>query len=170
MVAKLTLPKTYPRFDFRIKDIVAGEDQTIFLRARVPARPPGQYPLLRVQMGELSSDISVTSTDDVQLAGVEADPYPRVLWVTGDGMTQVQRFADGETQARIEIDTRIRTLSMDYNLPTVMRSNPNLETAVSQFRDAADATRVAPGILNEDDKKKLRQDATVLRKPKHRRK
>lgn len=170
MVAKITLPKSYPRFDFRIKDIVAGEDQTIFLRARIPGRPPGQYPLLRVQMGELSSDISVTSTDDAQLAGVETDPYPRLLWVTGDGMTQIQRFADGETQAKVEIDTRLRTLSMDYNLPTVLRANPNLETVVTQFRDAAEATRVAPGILNEDDKKQLRQDATVLRKSKHRRK
>jgi uncharacterized protein YegL len=169
MVSKLSLPNTCPRYDLRIKDIVAGEDQTIFLRAKVSGRPPGQYPLMLIQLGNLSSDIQVTFTDDTQLAGYESDPYPRLLWVTGDGMTQVQRFADGDTQAKIEIDTRLRTLNMDYNLPTVLRTNANLETAVVQFREAAEATRVAPGIMNEDDKKKLRQDATVLRRAKDQR-
>lgn len=168
MVAKLALPSTYPRFDFRIKDIVAGEDQTIFLRARIPGRPPGQYPLLRAQLEDLSTEVTITSTEDAQLAGVESDPYPRLLWVAGDGMTQVQKFADGDTRVKAEIETRLQTLVMDQNLPTVVRSNPNLETAVAQFRDAGEATRLAPGILNEDDKKKMRQDATVLKRTKQR--
>jgi uncharacterized protein YegL len=167
MVAKLVLPSTYPRFDFRMKDIVAGEDQTIFLRAKVPARPPGQYPLIRAQFEELSSEIVITSTEDVRLAGVESDPYPRLLWVTGDGMTQVQRFADGETRAKTEIETRLQTLMMEQSLPTVVRANPNLEMAVTQFRDAAETTRLAPGIMSEDDKKKMKQDATVLKRTKH---
>jgi hypothetical protein len=169
MVTKLVVPSTYPRFNFRIKDIVAGEDQTVFLRAKVPGRPAGQYPLIQVQLGSLSSEIVITSTEDAQLAGIEADPYPRLLWVTGDGMTQVQRFADGDTMVKTEVETRLQTLMMDQSLPTVVRENPTLETAVAQFRDAAEATRLAPGIMNEDDKKKMRQDATVLKRTKRNR-
>jgi len=165
MVSRLTLPDTHPNYNFRLKDIVAGEDQTLFLRARVPGRPSGQYPLLRVQLGQQVSELVVNSTDDDRLAGVETDPYPRLLWVAGDGLTQVQRWLDGETQARTEAETRMRTLLSDQNLPTVVRSNPNLETAVAQMRSVLDeATRVAP---SEDAKKRLRQETTVLKKSKN---
>jgi uncharacterized protein YegL len=167
MVTKLVLPSTYPRFDFGIKDIVAGEDQTLFLRVKIPGRPPGEYPLIRTELGELSSEILITSTENAKLAGAESDPYPRLLWVTGDGMTQVQRFADGETKAKTQVETRLQTLLMDQDLPTVVRTNPNLETAVAQFRDAAEGTRLAPGLMSEDAKKKMRQDATVLKRTKH---
>jgi uncharacterized protein YegL len=165
MVAKLMLPSTSPRYDFRLKDIVAGEDQTLFLRAKVPGRPPGQYPLAQFQLGTLTSELTITSTDDDLLAGVETDPYPRLLWVAGDGLTQIQHWIDGETVARVEVDTRLRTLLADQNLPTVLRANPNLETAVTQLRDAHDqVTRLAPSGMNEDDKKRLRRDTTVLKK------
>jgi von Willebrand factor type A domain len=169
MVAKLVLPSTHPRFDFGIKDIVADEDQILFLRLKIPGRPPGQYPLIRTQLGELSSEVFITSTEDSKLAAVESDPYPRLLWVTGDGMTQVQRFADGETTAKTQVETRLQTLLMDQDLPTVVRTNPNLETAVAQFRDAAEGTRLAPGIMSEDAKKKMRQEATVLKRTKRKR-
>jgi uncharacterized protein YegL len=165
MVTRLTLPNTSPRFDFRLKDIVAGEDQTVFLRVKVPARPSGDYEIAHVQLGTLSSDLAVTSTDDDKLASVEADPYPRLLWVAGDGLTQVQRWIDGETVARDQVETRMRTLLADQNLPTVARANPNLETAVTQLREVHDeATRLAPGSMGEDDKKRLRRETTVLRK------
>jgi uncharacterized protein YegL len=167
MVSKLTLPNTSPRFDFRLKDIVAGEDQTVFLRIKVPARPSGEYKVAHIQMDTFSSDLAVTSTDDDKLAGIETDPYPRLLWVAGDGLTQVQRWIDGETIAREQVETRMRTLLSDQNLPTVVRANPNLETAVTQLREVHDeATRVAPGSMSEDDKKRLRRETTVLRKTK----
>ena len=166
MVTKLSLSPG-PHLDFRLKDIVTDEDQTLFLRARVPARPPGQYRLIKIQLGELESDLSITSTDDTQLASLETDPYPRLLWVAGDGLTQVQKWIDGETQARDNVETRMRTLMADQNLPTVVKTNPNLEMAVTQLRQVHDeATRVAPGNMSEDDKKRLRQETTVLRKKK----
>jgi uncharacterized protein YegL len=167
MVTKLTLPSTSPRFDFRLKDIVSGEDQTLFLRAKIAGRPPGQYPLVRAQLEGLSAELTVTSTNDDQLAGIESDPYPRLLWVAGDGLTQVQRWIDGETKAKSEAETRMRTLISDASLPTVVRANPNLETAVTQLRQVhEEATRVAPGSMSEDDKKRLRQKTTVLRRKK----
>jgi hypothetical protein len=167
MVTKLSLSPG-PHLDFRLKDIVTDEDQTLFLRARVPARPPGQYRLIKIQLGELESDLSITSTDDTQLASLETDPYPRLLWVAGDGLTQVQKWIDGETQARDNVETRMRTLMADQNLPTVVKTNPNLEMAVTQLRQVHDeATRVAPGNMSEDDKKRLRQETTVLRKKKN---
>jgi len=165
MVTKLPLPNTYPNFRFRIKDIVEGEDQTLFLRVKAPPRPAGKYPLLRIQLGQQSSEIEINFTDDEKLANTESDPYPRLLWVAGDGLTQVQRWLDGETKAKIEAETRIRTLISDNNLPTVVRQKPTLETAVTLLRESHDeATKVAPGRLAEDDKKRLKQQTTVLRK------
>jgi len=167
MVSRLTLPKTYPNFSFRLKDIVAGEDQTLFLRAKVPGRPPGQYPLLRVRLGQQVAELKVIATDDDRLANVETDPYPRLLWVAGDGLTQVQRWLDGETKAKVEAETRIRTLLQDQNLPTVVRANPNLNDAVTRLQQVHnETTRLAPGAMSEDYKKKLKQETTVLRKPK----
>lgn len=167
MVAKLALATSHPSFDLRLKDIVAGEDQTLFLRAKVPGRPAGQYPLLRVKLGQQVSELSINSTNDDKLASVESDPYPRLLWVTGDGLTQVQRWLDGETRAKVEAETRMRTLLADQNLPTVVRANPNLETAVTQLRQVHDeATRMVPGGLSEDDKKRLKQQTTVLKRTK----
>lgn len=167
MVTKLVLPSTGPQFGFRLKDIIEGEDQTLFLRAKTAARPPGQYPLVRVQLEGLSTELTVTSTDNDQLAGAESDPYPRLLWVAGDGLTQVQRWIDGETKAKSEAETRMRTLISDINLPTVVRANPNLESAVTQLRQVhEEATRVPPGNLSEDDKKRLRQETTVLKRKK----
>jgi Mg-chelatase subunit ChlD len=167
MVSRLSIPPSSSRYDFRLKDIIAGEDQTLFLRAKVPARGPGQYPLLRVQLGNLSSSLMITSTSDDQLAGVESDPYPRLLWVAGDGLTQVQRLMDGETEARSDLETRVRTLEKDPNLTTVAGANPSLDLAITRLREAHEETaRMAPGSMNEDDKKQLRQDATVLRKRK----
>ena len=165
MVAKLSLPNTAPRFNFRLKDIVAGEDQTVFLRIKVPARPSGDYKVVRIQLGALTSSLVISSTDDEKLAGVEADPYPRLLWVAGDGLTQVQRWIDGETVVREQVETRIRTLLADQNLPTVARANPTLESAVTQLSEVHDeATSLVPGGLSEDDKKRLRRETTVLRK------
>lgn len=167
MVTKLILPSTGPEFNFRLKDIVEGEDQTLFLRAKAAARPPGQYPLVRAQLEGLTAELAVTSTNDNQLAGVESDPYPRLLWVAGDGLTQVQRWIDGETKAKSEADTRMRTLISDASLPTVVRANPNLESAVTQLRQVQEEiTRVAPGSMSEDDKKRLKQKTTVLRRKK----
>ena len=164
MVVKLTLPNTAPRFEFRMKDIVAGEDQTVFLRLKVPGRPPGTYKVAHVQLDTLSSDIAISSTDDDKLASIESDPYPRLLWVAGDGLTQVQRWVDGETIAREQVETRMRTLLSDQNLPTVVKANPTLEMAVTQLREVRDeATRLAPGAMSEDDKKRLRRETTVLR-------
>lgn len=165
MVTKLILPDTAPRFEFRLKDIVTGEDQTVFLRVRIPPRPAGTYNVARFQLDHLSSDLEITATTDDQLANVETDPYPRLLWVAGDGLTQVQRWIDGETIAREQVETRMRTLLGDQNLPTVVRANPTLETAVTQLREVHDeATRLAPGSMSEDDKKRLRRETTVLRK------
>ena len=167
MVAKLTLPDTAPRFEFRLKDIVTGEDQTVFLRIRIPPRSPGTYKVARFQLENLSSDLEIISTNDDRLANIETDPYPRLLWVAGDGLTQVQRWIDGETIAREQVQTRMRALLADQNLPTILKANPTLETAVTQLREVHDeATRLAPGSMSEDNKKRLRRETTVLRKTK----
>jgi len=165
MVSKLPLPETHPHYNFKLKDIVAGEDQTVFLRLKVPGRPAGQYPLLQAQLGSQTQDLHLISTEDEQLANRESDPYPRLLWVAGDGLTQVQHWLDGETQAKVSAETRLRTLVADPNLATVLRSNPNLDTAVTQLRQVhSEATKIAPGNMSEDDKKRLRQETTVLRR------
>jgi uncharacterized protein YegL len=167
MVNRLMLPDSRSNFSFRLKDIVAGEDQTLSLRLKVPGRPSGQYPLIRVQLGQQTSELVISSTDDDMLANVESDSYPRLLWVATDGLTQLQHWVDGETKAKVEVETRLRTLVADPNLPTVVRSNPNLEAAVTQLRQVHDeATRLAPGSISEDDKKRLKQQTTVLRRSK----
>jgi len=96
---------------------------------------------------------------------VEDDPYPRLLWVAGDGLTQVQRWIDGETIAREQVETRMRTLLADQKLPTVVKTKPNLETAVTQLREVhGEATRTVPGSMSEDDKKRLRRETTVIKR------
>jgi hypothetical protein len=58
----------------------------------------------------------------------------------------------------------MRTLLGDQNLPTVVKANPTLETAVTQLREVRDeATRIVPENMSEDDKKRLRRETTVLR-------
>lgn len=164
IVSRLSLPDTQPPFNFRLKDLIAGQDQTLFIRVQVPGRGVGQYPLLRVQLGSQESELVINSTDDEQLANTETDAYPRLLWVAGDGLTHAQTWLDGETKARTNVETRLRTLLSDVNLPAAIRTNPSLEKAVTQLKQVHnEATLVAPGNMSEDDKKRLKQQTTILK-------
>jgi Ca-activated chloride channel family protein len=165
MVKRVTGGKSQRRIELRVGDIVIGQDQTVCVRVRVSGRPSGQYPLMRISLAGQTTELSVTSTDDESLASVEADPYPRLLWVASDGLTLAQQWLSGDMKALSEVETRIRTLTADPSMPTVVQSKQALESTATRLSQIySEATRLVPGGLSEDDKKRLWQETTIIKK------
>ena len=85
-----------PKFDgaaytIPLRDLIAGEEQTIVFRLGVPSRPAGKGTLIRLSLVEVTQDVEVTFTDDARQWNVEANPYPRTLLSSAEATVLIQR-------------------------------------------------------------------------------
>src|SRR5438132_7912633 len=85
-----------PKFDgaaytVPLRDLIAGEQQTLVFRIGVPARPAGKATLLRFSLVEVTQDVEVGFTDDPRLLNVETNPYPRTLLSSAEATVLMQR-------------------------------------------------------------------------------
>src|SRR5256712_8833723 len=85
-----------PRFDgaaftVPLRDLIAGEEQTLVFRIGVPARPAGKATLLRFSLVEVSQDVEVSFTDDQRPWNAATNPSPRTLLSSAAATLLMQR-------------------------------------------------------------------------------
>ncbi|HYY49099.1 MAG TPA: VWA domain-containing protein [Thermoplasmata archaeon] len=163
-----------PKFDgaaytIPLRDLIAGEEQTIVFRLGVPSRPAGKGTLIRLSLVEVTQDVEVTFTDDARQWNVEANPYPRTLLSSAEATVLIQRAVQTkEASALQKAETIMKTLASDAGAANAIRSNQALNDVVTTMRDAQ-ATVMRSGLqLSESAKKEFLQATTVIGKKKKR--
>src|SRR5436853_7286065 len=81
-------------FTVPLRDLIAGEQQTLVFRMGVPARPAGKATLIRFSLVEVVSDVELNFTDEPRLSGVETNPYPRTIELGRGHGTHAEGRAD----------------------------------------------------------------------------
>jgi len=164
-----------PKFDGQaftvpLRDLIAGEEQTLVFRIGVPARPAGKAALLRFSLVEVAQSVEVTFTDDPRLWNAETNPYPRTLLSSAEATVLMQRAVQTkEASALQKAETIMRTLATDAGAATALRANATLNEVVTTMRDAQ-ATVARSGLqLSESAKKEFLQATTVIGKKKPKR-
>ncbi|TMA04528.1 MAG: VWA domain-containing protein [Methanobacteriota archaeon] len=156
-------------FTVPLRDLIAGEAQTLVFRIGVPAKPAGRATLLRFSLVEVQADVEVTFTDDSRQWGTETNPYPRTLLSSAEATVLMQRAVQTKEKSALEkAETIMRTLATDAGAAAAARSNPALNDVVTTMRDAQ-ATVARSGLqLSESAKKDFLQATTIIGKKKPR--
>jgi len=156
-------------FTVPLRDLIAGEEQTLVFRMGVPARPAGKATLLRFSLVEVVQDVEVTFTDDSRLWNAETNPYPRTLLSSAEATVLMQRAVQTHEAGALEkAETIMRTIATDAGAAAAVRSNPALNEVVTTMRDAQ-ATVARSGLqLSESAKKDFLQATTIIGKKKPR--
>src|SRR3989441_182274 len=156
-------------FTVPLRDLIAGEEQTLVFRMGVPARPAGKATLLRFSLVEVVQDVEVTFTDDSRLWNAETNPYPRTLLSSAEATVLMQRAVQTHEAGALEkAETIMRTIATDAGSAAALRTNPALNEVVTTMRDAQ-ATVARSGLqLSESAKKDFLQATTIIGKKKPR--
>jgi len=156
-------------FTVPLRDLIAGEEQTLVFRMGVPARPAGKATLLRFSLVEVVQDVEVTFTDDSRLWNAETNPYPRTLLSSAEATVLMQRAVQTHEAGALEkAETIMRTIASDAGAAAAVRTNPALNEVVTTMRDAQ-ATVARSGLqLSESAKKDFLQATTIIGKKKPR--
>ena len=164
-----------PKFDgaaytVPLRDLIAGEQQTLVFRIGVPARPAGKATLLRFSLVEVTQDVEVGFTDDPRLSSVETNPYPRTLLSSAEATVLMQRAVQSRDATALQkAETIMRSMATDAGAATAIRANPTLNDVATTMRDAQ-ATVARSGLqLNEAAKKDFLQSTTIIGKKKPKR-
>lgn len=157
-------------FTIPLKDLIAGEEQTLVFRMGVPARPTGKAALLRFALVEVVQDVEVAFTDDPRLWNAETNPYPRTLLSSAEATVLMQRAVQTKEAAALQkAETIMKTIAADAGAAAAARANPTLSEVVTTLRDAQ-ATVARSGLqLSEAAKKEFLQATTIIGKKKPRR-
>src|SRR2546428_1868170 len=78
-------------FTIPLRDLIAGQDQTLVFRIGVPPRAAGNGTLLRFGLVEVVQDVPVSFTDDQRLWNAETNPYPRTLLSSAEATVLMQK-------------------------------------------------------------------------------
>jgi len=152
-------------FTVPLRDLIAGEEQTLVFRMGVPARPAGKATLLRFSLVEVVQDVEVTFTDDSRLWNAETNPYPRTLLSSAEATVLMQRAVQTHEAGALEkAETIMRTIATDAGAAAAVRTNPALNEVVTTMRDAQ-ATVARSGLqLSESAKKHFPQATSIIGK------
>ncbi|HYR46460.1 MAG TPA: VWA domain-containing protein, partial [Thermoanaerobaculia bacterium] len=164
-----------PKFDgaaftVPLRDLIAGEEQTLVFRIGVPSRPAGKATLLRFSLVEVTQDVDVAFTDDQRLWSTETNPYPRTLLSSAEATVLMQRAVQSRDATALQkAETIMRTMATDAGAATAIRANPTLSDVATTMRDAQ-ATVARSGLqLSEAAKKDFLQATTIIGKKKPKR-
>lgn len=164
MLTQLARPiATRNTYSIPLRDLIAGEQQNLVLRIRIPPRQAGLYRLIRAELQSVAKDVTITYTDDPNLYGVEANPYPRILLTLAEGTLLMRKGVATKDQAAVQqADTILRTVSADPNLDTAVHTNPVVQDVVTVLRDTH--ATVLKGKITESDRKQMMQNTTIIGK------
>ena len=157
-------------FTVPLRDLIAGEEQTLVFRIGVPPRPAGKATLLRFSLVEVTQDVDVAFTDDQRLWNAETNPYPRTLLSSAEATVLMQRAVQSRDATALQkAETIMRTMATDAGAATAIRANPTLSDVATTMRDAQ-ATVARSGLqLSDAAKKDFLQATTIIGKKKPKR-
>ena len=154
-------------FTIPLRDLIAGEEQTLVFRLGVPGVAKGKAALLRFALVEVVQDVGVVFTDDAKLWNSETDPYPRTLLSSAEATVLMQKAVQtNEKGAMQRAEAIIKSLASDAGAQAAARSNRALSEIVTTMKDAQ-ATVAKSGLqLNESSKKDFLAATTIIGKKK----
>jgi Ca-activated chloride channel family protein len=148
-----------------LEDVRAESSSRIVFKVHVPPKPEGEWKIARLTVTapgtELSRDVVVQSTHDQSRWGVETDPYPRALLTLAEATVVARQAVSDPTQVG-RAQELVETVMRDPAAATEVRKDPSLMGIGSTVLRVTET--VARGKLTEDDKKKLKQETTVMRR------
>src|SRR5207245_1277694 len=130
-----------PRFDgaayaVPLRDLIAGEEQTLVFRIGVPSKPAGKATLIRFSLVEVMQDVEVNFTDDPRLSNAETNPYPRTLLSSAEATVLMQRAVQSRDATALQkAETIMRSMATDAGAATAIRANPTLSDVATTMRD-----------------------------------
>jgi Ca-activated chloride channel family protein len=147
-----------------LEDVRTESASKLVFKIHVPPRPEGEWKISKLTLVapgvELTQDVVVQSTSDSSLWGAETDPYPRTLLTLAQATVVVREAIGDPTRVRQAQDL-IETVMRDPAAATEVRKDPSLMNLGSTVTRVAET--VVRGKLTEEDKKKLKLQATVIR-------
>ncbi|MEM4973274.1 MAG: VWA domain-containing protein, partial [Candidatus Hadarchaeales archaeon] len=166
MVTELT---NYKREDsdfiLPVEDIRAGSSCRLALRIAVPPLQPGKWKIARLRLTspgvQQESEVEIESTDDFSKWGRETDPTPRA-WISLAEATVLAREGIENPTLIKKAEDMVQTLIKDADVATVARKDPYLMAMGNTVIRVAQT--VARGSLSEDEKKRLKQETSVIRR------
>ena len=159
VLTKFDLPdKKGDEYVLQIRDIIAGQEQTLALRIRLPAKPTGEYNLANVTVMNKIVDLKVNYTDDSNRYNVESNPNPRVLLFATEGTVLMRKGIEGDTIAMQKAETIIKSVESQTTI-----LNPLTQDTVINLKQIHEQTVVNPN-LSDADKKNLMHETTIIRR------
>ena len=157
-------------FVIPLKDLIAGEEQSLVFRIGVSGNRAGKGILLRASLVEVVQDVPVTFTEDPKLWNLEANSYPRTLLSSAEATVLIQRAVQTKESAALQkAETIMRSIAGDAGAQAAARANPVLNEVVTTMQ-AAQATVARSGLqMGEAAKKDFLAETTVIGKKKARR-
>jgi len=157
-------------FTIPLRDLIAGQDQTLVFRIGVPPRAAGNGTLLRFGLVEVVQDVPVSFTDDQRLWNAETNPYPRTLLSSAEATVLMQKAVQTKDAGAMQrAETIMKSVAADAGAAAAAPANPALNDVVTTMKDAQ-ATVARSGLqLSDAAKKDFLQSTTIIGKKKPRR-
>jgi Mg-chelatase subunit ChlD len=144
-----------------IPDLIVGDQQNFAFRIKAPAKELGEYPLVTVSVQNTSEAINVNYTDDATLYNEEANPYPRILLASSSGTVMMRKGIENANKKLIDQASNVlKTVFEDPKMGDAVETNSLVEDVVTTLQAAR--TSVLKGIEDEDEKKQVMQDTTII--------
>lgn len=159
VLTKFELPsRRGDEYVMHVRDIVAGQEQTLALRIRLPSKPAGEYVLINTNIMNDTFNLKINYTEDQNLYNVEANPNPRILLFATEGTVLMRKGIDGDTVAMKKAETIIKTVN-DPEATKVL--DPTTQDTVINLKNIHEQTVLKP-TLSEAEKKKVMHDTTII--------
>jgi len=152
-----------------LKDLIAGEAQSLVFRIGVSAKGAGKGVLMRASLVEVVQDVEVTFTDDAKLSNAESNPYPRTLLSSAEATVLIQKAVQTKApEALRQAEAIMKSIAGDARATAAAGANPVLNELATTMR-SAQATVAKSGLqLSEEAKKDFLHETTVIGKKKPR--
>jgi Ca-activated chloride channel family protein len=148
-----------------LEDIRAESTYKTVFKLHIPPKPEGEWRVaeltLRAPQTELTEKVSVKSTSNPELWGKETDPYPRALLTLAQATVLSRQAVEDATLVK-PAQGLIETIMKDPDAATAVRRDPSLMALGNTVVRVAET--VVRGGLSKEDRKKLKYDATVVRR------
>ena len=149
------------KYVLNLRDLVAGQEQTVVFRVKLPNQSSGTYNLLTASVVNKNVNVPITYTEDSNLYNSEPNPDPRILLFATEGTVLMRKGMDGDTIALQNAETILKAVPTDPDATIAL--NPVTQATVMNLKQIHDTTVMKPN-LSEAEKKDLMHDTTIIRR------
>jgi len=159
VLTKFDLPtRRGDEYAIHVRDIVAGQEQTLALRIRLPSKPIGEYELISTNIMNNTFNLKINYSDDQSLYNQETNPNPRILLFATEGTVFMRKGIEGDTVAMDKAQTILKVV----NDPQATRLlDRTVQDTVITLKQVHERTVLKP-TLSEAEKKKALHDTTII--------